>query len=129
MSTGKLFIGPWSHVLRLLMLTRLPAGLIGIVSRAKVQKRFEAYGTGIRLEWSWKVPPGTYGLRISRIPGSLQRRFESRALRAVTLGALGREQSDEKRENIYPTNGRPQRDLFLEFPPPPSEEGAEFSKI
>ena len=24
------------------------------------------------------------------------------------------------------TNGRPQRDLFLEFPPPPSEEGAEF---
>ena len=47
------------------------------------------------------MPPRTYELRVSRIPGSLQRRFESRALRAVTLGALGREQSDEKRENIY----------------------------
>ena len=74
---------------------------MGIVSQAKVQKCFEAYGTGIRLEWSRKVPPRRYELRVSRIPGSLQRRFESRALRAVTLGALGREQSDEKRENIY----------------------------
>jgi hypothetical protein len=50
MSTEKLLIWPWSHLSRLLMLTRLPEGLIGIVSRAKVQKRFEAYGTGIRLE-------------------------------------------------------------------------------
>ena len=55
----------------------------------------------MELEWSLKVPPETNELRVSRIPGSLQRRFESRALRAVTLGALGREQSDEKRENIY----------------------------
>ena len=53
----------------------------------------------MELEWSLKVPPETNELRVSRIPGSLQRRFESRALRAVTLGALGREQSDEKREN------------------------------
>ena len=29
-------------------------------------------------------------------------------------------------KTFCPTNGRPQRDLFLEFPPPPSEEGAEF---
>ena len=78
------------------MLTRLPAGLIGIVSRAKVQKRFEAYGTGIRLEWSLKVPPETNELRVSRIPGSLQRRFESRAARAVAL-----EQSEKKRENTH----------------------------
>ena len=28
----------------------VPGGLIGFVSRAKVQKRFEAYGTGIRLK-------------------------------------------------------------------------------
>ena len=55
----------------------------------------------MELEWSLKVPPETNELRVSHIPGSLQRRFESRALRAVTLGAFGREQSDEKRENIY----------------------------
>ena len=54
-----------------------------------------------QVEWSWKVPPRSYELRVSRIPGSLQRRFDSLPLRAVTLGAVGREQSDEKRENIY----------------------------
>ena len=52
----------------------------------------------MELEWSLKVPPETNELRVSRIPGSIQRRFESRALRAVTLGALGREQLEEKRE-------------------------------
>jgi hypothetical protein len=72
---------------------------MGIVSQAKVQKCFEAYGTGIRLEWSRKVPPRRYELRVSRISRSLQRRFESRAAKAVTLGALGRAQSKEKREN------------------------------
>ena len=55
----------------------------------------------MELEWSLKVPPETNELKLSRIPVSLQRRFESCALRAVALGALGREQSDEKRENIY----------------------------
>ena len=47
------------------------------------------------------MPPRRYELRVSRIPGSLQRTFESRSLGAVTLGASGREQPDEKREKIY----------------------------
>ena len=71
MSARQLFIWPWILVSRLLMLTRLPAGLIGIVSRAKVQKRLEAYGTGInwnghgrchreRMNWEFRASLGVF---------------------------------------------------------------------
>ena len=62
--------------------------------------RFKNASRPMELESGWKVPPGTYKLRVLRNSRSLQRRFESRAAKAVTLGALGRAQSKEKRENI-----------------------------
>ena len=77
------------------MLTRSPEGLIGI----DPELRFKNASRPMELESGWKVPPGTYKLRVLRNSRSLQRRFESRAAKAVTLGALGRAQSKEKREN------------------------------
>ena len=75
-------------------------GRVGCSSASYSELRFKNASRPMELKWSWKVPPGTYKLRVLRNSRSLQRRFEIRAAKAVTLGALGRAQSQEKRENI-----------------------------
>ena len=75
-------------------------GFPQVSSLGQPKLRFKNASRPTELEWSWKVLPSTHELGVSRIPGSLQRRFESLAARAVALGAPGRAKSKGKRESI-----------------------------
>ena len=56
-------------------------GRVGCSSASYSELRFKNASRPMELKWSWKVPPGTYKLRVLRISRSLQRRFESRTAR------------------------------------------------